>query len=240
MRRTFERRTLRIAFYSVSGPGGSMVSSMTLLGGLREEHRGHRDRLTTRPDRPARGGSSRHHDPGACRPWPTSSTPSPFLATSPPFAGLRPDVLHVSCDNPWTSPYGLLAGLLTRTPTIATVHGPAPAWRRRQQWLVRRIAPSVAAYVSVSMASSRATESALGLPPGSVRTIYNGVSSLCRCPAPHRSRRNPSSGRSLASPQKRGSMCSLRPSTACDAVGSSSSATARSGRASKPWSRTGG
>ena len=45
------------------------------------------------------------------------------------------------------------------------------------QWLVRRIAPSVAAYVSVSDASSRATESALSLAPGSVRTIYNGVQS---------------------------------------------------------------
>ena len=169
-------RALRIAFYSVSGPGGSMVSSMTLLGGLGEE-----TEVTVIGSPP-----DLIDQLAAVRPGTTTQKLPPVtnkldaLAISRHVAALRrirPDVLHVSCDNPWTSPYGLLAGLLTRTPTIATVHGPAPAWRRRQQWLVRRLAPSVAAYVSVSMASSRATESALDLPAGSVRTIYNGVSS---------------------------------------------------------------
>jgi glycosyltransferase involved in cell wall biosynthesis len=88
---------------------------------------------------------------------------------------LRPDVLHVSSDNPWSAPYGLLAGLISRCPTVAVVHGPAPAWRRRQSWLVRRVVRHIDALVSVSDASARAVELSLGLARGSVRTIYNAV-----------------------------------------------------------------
>ena len=40
---------------------------------------------------------------------------------------------------------------------------------------MRRLAPHVAAYTSVSVASSRTTETALALPRDSVRTIYNGA-----------------------------------------------------------------
>ena len=88
---------------------------------------------------------------------------------------LQPDLLHVSCDNQWSAPYGLLAGVLTRTPTIGVVHGPAPAWRRRQRLLAQWLALAVDAYVSVSKSSAAATANSLGLAPGSVRTIYNGV-----------------------------------------------------------------
>jgi glycosyltransferase involved in cell wall biosynthesis len=88
---------------------------------------------------------------------------------------LRPDVLHVSSDNPWSAPYGLLAGLISRCPTVAVLHGPAPAWRRRQRWLVRRVIRHLDALVSVSDASARAIELSLGLPRGRVRTIYNAV-----------------------------------------------------------------
>ncbi len=87
----------------------------------------------------------------------------------------RPDVLHVSSDNPWSAPYGLLAGLIWRCPTVAVVHGPAPAWRRRQQWLVRSVTRHLDAVVSVSDSSARAVEFSLGLARGRVRTIYNGV-----------------------------------------------------------------
>jgi glycosyltransferase involved in cell wall biosynthesis len=89
--------------------------------------------------------------------------------------GLRPDVLHVSSDNQWSAPYGLLAGVIARCPTVAVVHGPAPAWRRRQRWLVQRVAPHLQALVSVSDASARAVEQSLGLARGRVRTIYNAV-----------------------------------------------------------------
>ena len=87
----------------------------------------------------------------------------------------RPDILHVNLDNPFTAPYGLLAGVLTHTVTVAVVHSASPAWVRRQQWLVRRVAPRVDAYVGVSGAVARSTESLLGLPTGSARVIYNGA-----------------------------------------------------------------
>ena len=88
---------------------------------------------------------------------------------------IRPDILHVNLDNPFTAPYGLLAGVLTHTVTIAVVHSATPAWNRRQQWLVRLVAPRVDAYVGVSGAVARTTESLLGLRVGSVRVIHNGA-----------------------------------------------------------------
>jgi glycosyltransferase involved in cell wall biosynthesis len=88
---------------------------------------------------------------------------------------IRPDILHVNLDNPWTSQYGLLAGALTRTPIVAVIHGRTPPWRRRQQWLVRLVARGVQAYVCVSRDSARYAEALLGLKPGSVHVIHNGA-----------------------------------------------------------------
>lgn len=88
---------------------------------------------------------------------------------------LRADVVHVNCDNPWTSPYGLLAGVLSRTPTVAVVHGAGPPAGGRQRLLFRWSARHVSTYVAVSDATARFTESALRRPPGTVRTISNGV-----------------------------------------------------------------
>lgn len=99
---------------------------------------------------------------------------------------LRPDILHVNLDNPWTSQYGLLAGLITRTPMVSVLHLPTPPWRRRQQWLVRPVARRVKAYVCVSHHSARFAESMLDMEPGSARVIHNGmpVPRLLAPPAP--------------------------------------------------------
>jgi glycosyltransferase involved in cell wall biosynthesis len=165
---------MRLAFYFVGGPGGSLISCLTLLGALKEHIE-----VTVLGSPADMIDELAAIRPGtATRELPPVANKFDVTAISRHVAAVRrlqPDVLHVSCDNPWTSPYGLLAGLLTRTPTIATIHGPAPPSGRGQQWLMRRMAPFVTAYVSVSMASSRASESALGLPPDSVQTIYNGV-----------------------------------------------------------------
>ncbi len=88
---------------------------------------------------------------------------------------LRPDILHVNLDNPWTSQYGLLAGLLTRIPMVSVLHLPTPPWRRRQQWLVVPVARRVRAYVCVSHDSARFAESVLHMRPGSARVIHNGM-----------------------------------------------------------------
>ncbi len=160
--------------YCETGLGGALATTMTLLAALRSDIR-----VTVIGSQSDVIGQL-----AAVRPGTVTEVVPPVRDKLDALAifrhvtavrRLRPDVLHVACNNPWTSPYGLLAGVLTRTPTVAVVHGPAPAWRRRQQWLVRQLAPHVSAYVSVSSASSRATESALALPSGSVRTIYNGV-----------------------------------------------------------------
>jgi glycosyltransferase involved in cell wall biosynthesis len=88
---------------------------------------------------------------------------------------LRPDILHVNLDNPWTSQYGLLAGVLTRTPMVSVLHLPTPPWNRRQQWLVRPVARRVKAYVCVSHDSARFAESMLHMKPGWARVIHNGM-----------------------------------------------------------------
>jgi glycosyltransferase involved in cell wall biosynthesis len=165
---------LRLALYCVTGPGGAHASLVTLLSALPRDIE-----VTVIGSPPDLVGQL------------AAARPGTVTRILPPVAGkfdvaailrhiaavhqVRPDILHVSCDNPWSSPYGLLAGVATRTPTIATVHGPAPSWRRRQEWLVRRLARHVDTYVSVSEASSRVAESSLNLRPGSVRTIHNGV-----------------------------------------------------------------
>jgi glycosyltransferase involved in cell wall biosynthesis len=165
---------IRVVVYTDSLPGGSQASLATLVGFL-----GDSIDLTVMGTSEARVADVATARPGTA----TCVVPavrSKFDVRSigahvRAIRRLRPDVLHVSCDNPWSAPYGLLAGVLTRTPTIGVVHGPAPAWRRRQQMLVRRLAPAVDAYVSVSRSSATATAGALGLAAGSVRTIYNGV-----------------------------------------------------------------
>jgi glycosyltransferase involved in cell wall biosynthesis len=166
--------TLRVALHCETGPGGALATTTTLLGALRSDIEV--TVIGSQPDLLDELAASR---PGAVTlVVPPVDSKLDAVAIGRHIAAvrrLRPDVLHVSCNNPWSSPYGLLAGVMTRTPTVAVVHGPAPAWRRRQQWLVRRLAPHVSVFVSVSSASSRATEQALALAPGSVRTIYNGV-----------------------------------------------------------------
>ena len=169
------RRPLRLACYSdTPGIGGSGASLSTLIGAL---------------------------DPGvavtvigtsevAVR-WITASRPDAEQLVLAPVQSkfdvggvlehvralrrIRPDVLHVNMDNPWTSSYGLLAGVLTRTPTIAVVHSPAPAWNRRQKWITRRVARRGVRFVAVSEHLAQFLESALNLPAGSARVIHNGI-----------------------------------------------------------------
>jgi glycosyltransferase involved in cell wall biosynthesis len=88
---------------------------------------------------------------------------------------LRPDILHVNLDNPWTAQYGLLAGVVTRTPIVSVLHLPTPPWRWPQAWLVRPVARRITAYVCVSAQAARFAESVLHMAPGTARVIYNGM-----------------------------------------------------------------
>ncbi|HTT87344.1 MAG TPA: glycosyltransferase, partial [Acidimicrobiales bacterium] len=97
---------------------------------------------------------------------------------------IAPDILHVNLDNTFTGQYGLLVGALTGSTTVAVVHSNAPPWRRRQQWLVRRLARHVTAYVAVSAAVARTVETFLAMAEGSVRVIHNGADSLAAVATP--------------------------------------------------------
>ena len=87
---------------------------------------------------------------------------------------IAPDVLHINLDNPWTAPYGMLAGALTRTPMLAMLHQGNPPWRRRQKWLVRPVARRVRRYVAVSSELARVAEYWMKFEPGTVRVVHNG------------------------------------------------------------------
>lgn len=98
---------------------------------------------------------------------------------------LKPDVLHANLDSQWSGQYGMVAGMITRTPVLAAVHAvwPTPEWL--QQGLIRMLARRVDQYVGVSMFVARSTEALLGLPSGTARVIYNGVSPPTNLAPPH-------------------------------------------------------
>jgi glycosyltransferase involved in cell wall biosynthesis len=88
---------------------------------------------------------------------------------------LRPDILHVNLYSPWAGQYAILSGVLTRTPVIAVeqvVFGtPTPLRRRFRQVLCSRLA----AHVAVGERAARNIERLIGLTPGELEVVYNGV-----------------------------------------------------------------
>jgi glycosyltransferase involved in cell wall biosynthesis len=92
------------------------------------------------------------------------------------FQRLRPDVVHINLRTPFACQYGLAAALATpRAKVIAVEHAPMPTDDPLQRGLRRVMVRRLAAHVSVGDESARMVERMLGLAPGSVRTIYNGV-----------------------------------------------------------------
>jgi glycosyltransferase involved in cell wall biosynthesis len=173
--------SLKVACYFDAGnPGGSSASLATLLGALDPSIDatlvGTSDSMV-RSVASARPGMSMR----VLAPVRSKFDLARIGAHIRAVRDLRPDILHVNLDNPWTSQYGLLAGAVTRTATVAVLHGRTPAWRRRQAWLVRLVARRVDAYVAVSHDAARFAEEVLHRPPRSVRVIYNGA------PVPERS-----------------------------------------------------
>ncbi len=88
---------------------------------------------------------------------------------------LRPDLLLVGLPALYSGQYGMLAGLATRTPTVAVVHSLTPAAGRVQALLFRWVARRVARMGGVSRWMSEGVEHEVGLPPGTVVLLYNGV-----------------------------------------------------------------
>jgi glycosyltransferase involved in cell wall biosynthesis len=89
---------------------------------------------------------------------------------------LRPEIFHA---NLWTTvrgQYGVIAALVARgVRTVVVEQAPLPTDSRLQRFLKRHASRRLSAHVAVGERSARAVEEAVGLPRGSVRTIYNGV-----------------------------------------------------------------
>jgi len=100
---------------------------------------------------------------------------------------LRPDIFHA---NLWTTvrgQYGVIAALLARgVRTVVVEQAPLPTDSPLQRFLKRLTSRRVSAHVAVGERSARAVEEAVGLPSGSVRTIYNGVPDVPVDPLPRR------------------------------------------------------
>ncbi|HLH28549.1 MAG TPA: glycosyltransferase, partial [Acidimicrobiales bacterium] len=90
---------------------------------------------------------------------------------------LRPDLLLVGLPALYSGQYGMLAGLVTRTPTVAVVHSLTPSVSEVQAFLFGRVARRVAAIGAVSRWLCNEVERAVGLPRGTVVLLPNGVPS---------------------------------------------------------------
>ena len=98
---------------------------------------------------------------------------------------LRPDILHANLATPASGQYALLAAALV--PGIRTVAVEQLPYRldgRLQLGLKRFTSARLAAHVAVGLQAARDVEAFVGLPPGSVRTIPNGVPDLQLEPLP--------------------------------------------------------
>src|SRR5439155_22235783 len=90
---------------------------------------------------------------------------------------LRPDGSQANLTSPWPGRYGMPAAVLTRgVRVVAVEHLPGPATahfpRRLKRWLSRRLD----AHIAVGERTARELEQRIGLRPGSIRSIPNGIS----------------------------------------------------------------
>jgi glycosyltransferase involved in cell wall biosynthesis len=97
---------------------------------------------------------------------------------------LRPDVLHVNLHSPWEGQYGILAGLLNRCRVVAVEHSPFGSRSGLQRLLRRALCSRLAAHVAVGERAARRLEHLIGMAPGSIETIDNGVPDIPLTPIP--------------------------------------------------------
>ena len=87
----------------------------------------------------------------------------------------RPDLMLVNLSQLYDAQYGILAAKVNRVPTVAVVHSVFPPTSRSNDLLFRLVTRRIRAFGGVSRSVCAATEEALGLGPGSVTLLYNGV-----------------------------------------------------------------
>ena len=157
---------------------------------------------------------------------------------------LRPDILHVNLDNPWTSQYGMLAGAVTRTPD-----GGRAARPLRQPW---RTTPAVARPTRrPSGQGLRLCVTRLGAPRRADAAHEAGIDARhpqrhagARAACPRRRRRAPrarsASGRSGGLSPEKGLDVLIEAMASSPGAISSWWATAPSGPRSRRWSTSSG
>jgi glycosyltransferase involved in cell wall biosynthesis len=92
------------------------------------------------------------------------------------MAQVGADLVHVNLPVPYADPYTVLAATtLWHTPVIVVEHLPMPSPGPRIDRIVRFTASRISAVVGVSDRSARRLEHVLGLRPGRVRVVCNGV-----------------------------------------------------------------
>ena len=95
-----------------------------------------------------------------------------------------PDIVHANLSSPWSCQYGIAAAALVRRPRLVAVYQLAvPPTSARQRLAKRVTALAVDRHVGVGTRTSREIEQLVGLEPGSVQTIHNGVPELEDAPS---------------------------------------------------------
>ncbi len=107
----------------------------------------------------------------------------PRLRTA--FAKDEPHLVHVNRTWLWDRPVDIAAATLIRGAKVVVVEHTQslPTRSRRQRQVRQRLSERIDAMVSVSDAAAREAERYIGLPPGTVRTIHNGVEPADPLPA---------------------------------------------------------
>jgi glycosyltransferase involved in cell wall biosynthesis len=95
-----------------------------------------------------------------------------------------PDIVHVNRAWLWDRPIDIAAATLVRGAKVVVVEHTQslPSRSGRQRQVRRRLSDRVDAMVSVSDAAAREAERNIGLPPGTIRTIHNGVEPAAALP----------------------------------------------------------
>jgi glycosyltransferase involved in cell wall biosynthesis len=108
--------------------------------------------------------------------------PRPVLADAHAFRvhlralrAVRPDVLHANLISPFSCQYALSAAISLGIPSVAVYQLPNAPANRRQRLLKRVTAHWTTVHVGVGERTAREVERIVGLHPGRVRTIHNGV-----------------------------------------------------------------
>ncbi len=86
-----------------------------------------------------------------------------------------PDVVHANLRQPWSGQYGILAAVVAGVPVVAVVNAETPAHRPSQEWLTRRLAPKVSAWVAPSRHMADRLAVLLARPARRITVIPPGV-----------------------------------------------------------------